>query len=200
MLTDLGPELAVPQVRQLAENPASRGFALSWLEANGMLDVAALYDLDDRTASPRCCFHRLVTTEPAGCWRLWRWPETTTGRPGWPLSSAARRRRQPIPYWADRRPSPRQDDRQSGARGLAPAALAGRRPSPVTAFACRGVRAGCRSAAGGPGYAWLVSELVDHAAWPGPDLAAEVDAIPTAAGQTPVRPTRSDRRTTSLNR
>ncbi len=105
MLTDLGPELAVPQVRQLAENPASRGFGLSWLEANGMLDVAAPCDLDDRTASPRCCFHRLVTTEPAGCWRLWRWPETTTGRPGWPLSSAARRRRQPIPYWADRRPS-----------------------------------------------------------------------------------------------
>ncbi len=47
MLTDLGPELAVPQVRQLAENPASRGFALCWLADNGMLDVQALYDPED---------------------------------------------------------------------------------------------------------------------------------------------------------
>lgn len=55
MLTDLGPELAVSQVRQLAENPASRGFALCWLVDNGMLDVQACTTPVTRTASPRSC-------------------------------------------------------------------------------------------------------------------------------------------------
>jgi hypothetical protein len=66
MLTDLGPELAVPQVRQLAENPASRGFALCWLADNGMLDVQALYDSGDPDSFAQVLFQRLVMTEPAG--------------------------------------------------------------------------------------------------------------------------------------
>jgi hypothetical protein len=66
MLTDLGPELAVPQVRQLAENPASRGFALCWLANNGMLDVQALYDSGDPDSFAQVLFQRLVMTEPAG--------------------------------------------------------------------------------------------------------------------------------------
>jgi hypothetical protein len=66
MLTDLGPELAVPQVRQLAENPASRGFALCWLVDNGMLDVQALYDSGDPDSFAQVLFHRVVMTEPAG--------------------------------------------------------------------------------------------------------------------------------------
>jgi hypothetical protein len=66
MLTDLGPELAVPQVRQLAENPASRGFALSSLADNGLLDVQALYDSGDPDSFAQVLFQRLLMTEPAG--------------------------------------------------------------------------------------------------------------------------------------
>jgi hypothetical protein len=66
MLTDLGPELAVPQVRQLAENPASRGFALCWLADNGLLDVQALYDSGDPDSFAQVLFQRLLMTEPAG--------------------------------------------------------------------------------------------------------------------------------------
>jgi hypothetical protein len=66
MLTDLGPELAVPQVRQLAENPASRGFALCWLADNGMLDAQALYDSGDLDSFAQVLFQRLLMTEPAG--------------------------------------------------------------------------------------------------------------------------------------
>ncbi len=66
MLADLGRELAVPQVLQLAENPVSRGFALSWLADNGMLDGRALYDPGDPDSFAQVLFHRLVMTEPAG--------------------------------------------------------------------------------------------------------------------------------------
>jgi hypothetical protein len=66
MLTDLGPELAVPQVRQLAENSASRGFALCWLADNGMLDDQALYDSADPDSFAQVLFQRLLMTEPAG--------------------------------------------------------------------------------------------------------------------------------------
>ena len=66
MLTDLGPELAVAQVQQLAENPASRGFALCWLADNGMLDVQALYHPGDPDSFAQVLFQRLVMTEPAG--------------------------------------------------------------------------------------------------------------------------------------
>jgi hypothetical protein len=66
MLTDLGSELAVPQVRQLAENPASRGFALCWLADHGMLDVQALYDPGDPDSFAQVLFLRLLMTEPAG--------------------------------------------------------------------------------------------------------------------------------------
>ncbi len=66
MLTDLGPDLAAPQVRQLAENPASRGFAQCWLADNGMLDVSALYDPHDPDSFAQVLYYRLVTTEPAG--------------------------------------------------------------------------------------------------------------------------------------
>lgn len=66
MLTDLGPESAVPQVRRLAEKRASRGFALCWLADHGMLDVQALYDPSDPDSFAQVLFHRLVTTEPAG--------------------------------------------------------------------------------------------------------------------------------------
>jgi hypothetical protein len=66
ILTDLGPELAIPQVRQLTENPASRGFALCWLADNGMLDVQALYDSGDLDSFAQVLFQRLLTTGPAG--------------------------------------------------------------------------------------------------------------------------------------
>ena len=66
MLTDLGPELAVPQIRQLAENPASRGFALCWLADHGMLDTQALYDPGDPDSFAQALFQRLIMTEPAG--------------------------------------------------------------------------------------------------------------------------------------
>jgi hypothetical protein len=66
MLTDLGPELAVPQVRELAENPASRGFALCWLAQNGMLDEQALYDSGDPDSFAQVLFQRLLMNGPAG--------------------------------------------------------------------------------------------------------------------------------------
>ena len=59
MLTDIGPELAVPQVQRLTEIPASRGFALSWLADNGMLDVQTLYDPGDPDSFAQVLFHRL---------------------------------------------------------------------------------------------------------------------------------------------
>jgi hypothetical protein len=59
MLTDLGPELAVPQVRLLAAIPASRGFALCWLVDNGMLDVNALYDAGNPDTFAQVLFQRL---------------------------------------------------------------------------------------------------------------------------------------------
>ena len=65
MLTDLGPELAAPQVRHLAENPASRGFALCWLADHGMLDAQPLYDPEDPDSFAQVLWQRLVTTEPA---------------------------------------------------------------------------------------------------------------------------------------
>jgi hypothetical protein len=66
MLTDLGPELVLPQVQLLANNPASRGFALCWLADNGMLGVQALYDPGDPDSFAQVLFQRLVMTDPAG--------------------------------------------------------------------------------------------------------------------------------------
>jgi len=66
MLTDLGPELAAPQVRKLAENASSRGFALSWLADHAMLDVKALYDPADPDSFAQVLLHRLIKTGPAG--------------------------------------------------------------------------------------------------------------------------------------
>ncbi len=65
LLTDLGPELAAPKVKQLAEIPASRGFALCWLADNGMLDVQALYDSGDPDSFAQVLYRRLLMTEPA---------------------------------------------------------------------------------------------------------------------------------------
>jgi hypothetical protein len=66
VLTDLEPELAVPQVWQLAEIPGSRGFALCWLADNGMLDAQALYEPGSPDSFAQVLFRRLVMTEPAG--------------------------------------------------------------------------------------------------------------------------------------
>lgn len=66
MLSELGLELAEPRVRHLAESPASRGFALSWLADHGMIDVRDLYDPADLDSFAQVLFLRLIVAEPEG--------------------------------------------------------------------------------------------------------------------------------------
>ena len=136
MLTDLGPELAVPHVRQLAENPASRGFALCWLADNGMLEVQALYDSGNPDSFAQVLFQRLVMTDPAGMLGTLalagdddRQARLATELGLLPAPSAE------IRAGSDRRPPPGQARRQGGPQGPVPAALASRRAPSVMAFA-----------------------------------------------------------------
>jgi hypothetical protein len=66
MMTGIGPELAEPHVRKLAENPVSRGFALCWLVDNGLQDPQALYDPGDLDSFAQVLGQRLVSAESAG--------------------------------------------------------------------------------------------------------------------------------------
>ena len=91
--TDL--DIAEPEVRKLATEPATRGFALCWLVDHGLEDAAALFDPDDTDAFVDVLVHRLVTTGPESLCgtlalagghdsqirvisKLWRSPSTAT--------------------------------------------------------------------------------------------------------------------------
>jgi hypothetical protein len=66
LLTDLGPELAAPQLRQLAGSTPARGLARAWLADHGMLDPLALFDPGDLDSFAQVLWHRLSTAGPAG--------------------------------------------------------------------------------------------------------------------------------------
>ncbi len=59
-MTDIGPELAVPHVRKLADDRVARGFALSWLADRGMLAERQLYEPDDPDSFADVLLHRLI--------------------------------------------------------------------------------------------------------------------------------------------
>ena len=61
---DLG--IAEPEVRGLATDPSTRGFALCWLVDHGFEDPSALFDPDDVGSFVDVLAQRLVTTGPKG--------------------------------------------------------------------------------------------------------------------------------------
>ena len=67
IMSDIGPELAAPYVRDLAgDGPAIRGFALCWLADHSMLDAKELYDPGDLEGFAYVLAHRLVTAGTDG--------------------------------------------------------------------------------------------------------------------------------------
>jgi hypothetical protein len=62
IMSDIGPELAAPYVREMAnEQPSVRGFALCWLADHSMLDAKEVYDPGDLDSFAYVLAHRLVT-------------------------------------------------------------------------------------------------------------------------------------------
>lgn len=57
-------DIAGPEVRALAADPASRGFALCWLVDHGLEGPEALFDPDDTASFVDVLAHRLVTRGP----------------------------------------------------------------------------------------------------------------------------------------
>jgi hypothetical protein len=95
VMTDLDREIAAPEVRQLATEPETRGFALCWLVDHGLEDPQALFNPNDLSSFVDVLAHRLVTGGPTGLChtlalagsehdqvevigRLWRSPSTAT--------------------------------------------------------------------------------------------------------------------------
>lgn len=62
MMSDVGPELAAPYIREMAsQGSAVRGFAVCWLADHGMLDANEVYDPGDLDSFAQVLAHRLVT-------------------------------------------------------------------------------------------------------------------------------------------
>lgn len=62
IMSDIGPELAAPYVREMTrEEPVVRGFALCWLADHAMLDAKEVYDPGDLGSFAYVLAHRLVT-------------------------------------------------------------------------------------------------------------------------------------------
>jgi hypothetical protein len=95
VLGQIGPEIAGPEVRTLATEPGSRGFALCWLVDHGLAEPGTLFDPDDVSWFVDVLAHRLVTVGPDGLCdtlalagdhqqqvavigRLWRSPSVAT--------------------------------------------------------------------------------------------------------------------------
>jgi hypothetical protein len=95
MMSDLDPDIAVPEVRRLASEPDARGLALCWLVDHGLEDPQALFDPDDVGWFVDVLAQRLVGGGPEGLCdalalagnhdgqirvlgQLWRSPSTAT--------------------------------------------------------------------------------------------------------------------------
>ncbi|MGH9113171.1 MAG: hypothetical protein ACRDZN_12890 [Acidimicrobiales bacterium] len=66
VLGDMDTALTGPEVRRLADEPSTRGFALCWLVDHGLEDPVALFDPDDPAWFVDVLAQRLVTAGPEG--------------------------------------------------------------------------------------------------------------------------------------
>lgn len=66
VMGDIDLDIAGPEVRALAAEPASRGFALCWLVDHGLEEPGALFDPDDLSSFVDVLAQRLVTQGPDG--------------------------------------------------------------------------------------------------------------------------------------
>lgn len=66
VMGDMDAEIAGPEVRHLAAEPTTRGFALCWLVDHGLEDQRVLFDPDDVTWFVDVLAQRLVTAGPEG--------------------------------------------------------------------------------------------------------------------------------------
>ncbi len=66
VLGEIDVEIAGPEVRALAADPVTRGFALCWLVDSGLEDASALFDPDDVSSFVDVLAQRLVTLGPEG--------------------------------------------------------------------------------------------------------------------------------------
>ena len=64
LMGDLGPDVAGAEVRALATDPGTRGFALCWLVDHGLEEQAVLFDPDDPSWFVDVLIQRLVTGGP----------------------------------------------------------------------------------------------------------------------------------------
>lgn len=96
VLGEMNTAISGPEVRQLATEPTTRGFALCWLVDHGLEDARALFDPDDVSSFVDVLAQRLVTGGPEGLCetlalagsshdaqirvigQLWRAPSTAT--------------------------------------------------------------------------------------------------------------------------
>jgi hypothetical protein len=95
VMGDIDLEVAGPEVRSLASDPATRGFALCWLVDHGLEGPSALFDPDDLSWFVDVLAQRVVTRGPEGLsdtlalagghdrqvaviGGLWRMPSTAT--------------------------------------------------------------------------------------------------------------------------
>lgn len=95
VMGDMDPEMAGPEVRHLATEPETRGFALCWLVDHGLEDSQVLFDPDDVASFVDVLAQRFVTAGADGLCatlalagshgeqigvigRLWRSPSTAT--------------------------------------------------------------------------------------------------------------------------
>jgi hypothetical protein len=119
VMADLDPDIAVPEVRRLAIEPHTQGFALCWLVDHGVEDAEALFNRHDLSSFIDVLAHRLVTGGPTSLCdtlalagnehhqievisRLWRSPSAATDtvlaaigehHPAKPVAKAARKAR-----------------------------------------------------------------------------------------------------------
>ena len=95
LMGDIGPDVAGAEVRTLATDPGTRGFALCWLVDHGLEEPAVLFDPDDPSWFVDVLVQRMVTGGPDSLFdtlaiagdhgaqvnaigRLWRSPSNAT--------------------------------------------------------------------------------------------------------------------------
>jgi hypothetical protein len=66
VMAGIGPEIAAPHVRELANDARVRGYAVCWLADNGLLDRQALYEPGDLNSFAQVLMKYLVDAGPDG--------------------------------------------------------------------------------------------------------------------------------------
>ena len=80
LMGDIGPDVAGAEVRTLATDPSTHGFAMCWLVDHGLEEQAVLFDPDDPSWFVDVLVQRLVTGEPDSRATPWTSPATATPR------------------------------------------------------------------------------------------------------------------------